>query len=118
MSPIAQSSLWIGKRRGKRRRITVTIGKPERDPLPGGGYRCLVTIRGLGRKRYVFGVDSLQSLMLATFFVNIEINALSRQGCRFFMSKSGGDALDMSLIWQADGRKLIRLFGRANTRPK
>ena len=82
------------------------MGEPERDPLPGGGYRCLVTIRGLGRKRYVYGVDSLQSLMLATVYVNIEINVLSGQGYRFFMSKSGSDALDMPLIWQGDGRKL------------
>ncbi len=108
MRPIAQSHIWYGKDNGERRRITVMICEPEKDPLPGGDYRCPVTFRGLGRKKYVYGVDSLQSLMLAVVFVNIGIDSLSHQGYHFFMNKSGGDALDMRLIWQADGRKLQR----------
>ncbi len=91
------------------------LGEPEKGPLPGGGYRCPVTIRGLGRERYVYGVDSLQSLMLATVYVNIEINALSGRGYRFFMSKSGGDALDMPLIWQGNGSKMEGLFAVKKT---
>jgi hypothetical protein len=107
--PIAQSKLWFKKGRGDRRSIIFIIGKPERDPLPGGDYRCLVTIRGLGRKRYVFGVDSLQSLMLAMFYVNAEVNVLCRQGYRFYMSKSGRNELDIRLAWQTDSKKLERL---------
>jgi hypothetical protein len=106
---IAQSKLWIKKGRQERRPITFIIGKPERDPLPGGDYRCLVTIRGLDRKRYVFGVDGLQSLMLAMFYVNTEVNLLCRQGYRFYMSKSGRNELDIRLAWQADSKTLERL---------
>ena len=109
LTPIAQSSLWISKPRGSRRRITVCVGQPERDPR-GSNYRCLVTIRGLGRKRFVCGVDSLQSLMLATVLLNVEIATLSRQGYRFFMSKSGKDAVDLSVIWQCDVGNMERLF--------
>lgn len=107
--PLAQSNLWYAKGRGARRRITVTINAPERDPLPGGDYRCLVTIRGLGQKRYVCGIDSLQSLMLATVFLSREINALNGHGHRFYLSKSGGDAVDLALLWQADLTKFEKL---------
>lgn len=107
--PIAQSNLWYAKGRGARRRITVTIHAPEKDPLPGGDYRCLVTIRGLRHKRYACGIDSLQSLMLATVFLDREINALTGHGHRFYMSKSGEDAVDLALLWQADITKFEKL---------
>jgi|SRR5580698_1513336 hypothetical protein len=106
---VAQSKLWFKKGRAARQPITFMIGKPERDPLPGGNYRCPVTIRGLGKKRHVFGVDSLQSLMLAMFLINTEVNILCRQGYRFYMSKSGKNELDIRLAWQVDSKKLERL---------
>ena len=110
LKPIAKSDLWMGKSRGERRRITISIAKPEKDPLKGGNYRCLATIRGLKRKRYIYGIDSLQSLMLATFWLKVEINVLKRQGSVFFMSKTGRDKLEMPLIW---GSNDVDLIGRA-----
>lgn len=47
--------------------VTLRLGAPERDPAPGGSWRCRVTIAGLPTvvDRHVYGEDGLQALVLA-----------------------------------------------------
>jgi hypothetical protein len=76
----------MGKPRQPRQRIVISLGTPERDPLPGGDYRCLVKLPGRPSGRHIYGVDSLQALMLALAFINNQFEFLHRTGWRFFMS--------------------------------
>lgn len=48
-------------------RVTLRVAAPERDPLPGGDWRCRYAVLGLGDPvlRYAYGVDTLQALQLA-----------------------------------------------------
>jgi len=47
--------------------VRLALGRPERDPGPGGDWRCRVVIAGLGRPidRHAYGIDPLQALALA-----------------------------------------------------
>src|SRR5262249_14992522 len=61
--------------------VTIDIGRPVPH---GNDWRCAVRIRGSGSAdgtRYVYGVDSLQALMLALY------------GPRYFLERSGGTFL-------------------------
>jgi hypothetical protein len=75
MKPVASSILWMGKPRRPRQRIVISLGKPERDPLPVGDYRCLVKLPGVPAGWHIYGMDSLQALVLALAFINSKSNS-------------------------------------------
>jgi hypothetical protein len=63
-NPIAERRLSVAD--DPRRELTLTIGHPEPDPLPGGDWRCPFQIVGLDpAPQYAHGVDSLQALCIA-----------------------------------------------------
>jgi hypothetical protein len=47
--------------------VRLCLGRPERDPVPGGDWRCRVVIAGMPQPvdRYAYGIDGLQALTLA-----------------------------------------------------
>jgi hypothetical protein len=49
--------------------VTLKIGRPFRDHLPGGDWGCTFQIVGLGDDAALaaFGVDALQALLLAVY---------------------------------------------------
>jgi hypothetical protein len=53
------------------RRVTVSIGEPEPDPLPGGDYRVRLEIAGFDKPydQYFHGVDPIQALIMALWIV-------------------------------------------------
>lgn len=60
--------------------LTVRIGSPQRDPLPGGDWLCPVQFSGAPTGcgismgvRPVYGLDSLQALTLALGYVQSEL---------------------------------------------
>lgn len=63
------------------RQIVLRLGVPERDPAPGGDWRCRYEIT-VGSTRWTsaaYGVDSLQALLLALAKARAELLA---RGCR------------------------------------
>ena len=57
------------------RSIMVRLGKPERDPLQGGDWRCPLQIQGLGDDEvfYAHGVDAFQALELGFKILGIRL---------------------------------------------
>jgi hypothetical protein len=74
------------------RSITVSIGEPEPDPLPGGDHRVRLEISGFDEpyEQYVHGVDPIQALLMALWRVP-EVIALRARGGR--VTWLGSDAL-------------------------
>jgi hypothetical protein len=62
---------------GSRTAVTLSIGRPFPDPLPGGDWCCCFRVSGLGDGgvRAAFGVDSLQALLLAIYRIQLELAA-------------------------------------------
>ncbi|GAA1303287.1 DUF6968 family protein [Pseudonocardia xinjiangensis] len=60
---------------GHRTPVVLRIGKPLPDPLPGGDWYCPRQILGLGDEAVEasFGVDSLQSLLLSVYGMQLEL---------------------------------------------
>lgn len=60
--------------------VTLAIGRPDRDPLPGGDWRCRYRVTGLGDDsvRAAFGVDPLQALLLAVYKIQVELSERAR----------------------------------------
>ena len=61
--------------------VVVRIGKPVRDPLPGGDWLCPVQVVGLGdeRVRAAFGVDAVQALVLSLQMIDADLHAGQRR---------------------------------------
>lgn len=51
----------------KKTKILVSIGKPVRDEVTGGDFKCPFQIEGIGDEalRFGYGVDGLQALLLS-----------------------------------------------------
>jgi hypothetical protein len=60
---------------GHRTQVVLRIGKPLPDPLPGGDWYCPRQILGLGDEAVEasFGVDSLQSLLLSVYGLQLKL---------------------------------------------
>lgn len=58
------------------RKIVLTIGKPRRDPRPGGDWMCSVLIEGIPkeRRRRIYGIDAVQALQLAMVYARGELD--------------------------------------------
>jgi len=64
--------------------VTVAVGVPEPDPLPGGDFRVLIEITGFAKpyKRHHFGVDPIQALLLGLRIVPDLIQSLAEPSSR------------------------------------
>lgn len=72
------------RRNGRLRPVTVRLRRPQRDPLPGGDWMCLVEVAGIpGRRpllRASYGVDEMQALVLAVQLIRLELRLLQDDG--------------------------------------
>lgn len=59
------------------REVVLTIGKPRRDPQPGGDWMCSVLIEGIPRerRRRIHGVDAVQAIQLAMLYARHRLDA-------------------------------------------
>jgi hypothetical protein len=80
---IAERRLHL-QRNGESQSVTVRIGRPQRDPLPGGDWMCPVEIAGIPRwhpiVRASYGVDEMQALLLAFQLIRLELRLLQDDG--------------------------------------
>lgn len=55
--------------------VRMAVGRPERDPAPGGDWRCRLVVSGLPDPvdRYVYGIDGLQALLLALHMAAVDL---------------------------------------------
>ncbi|MFT3768499.1 MAG: hypothetical protein QM820_23885 [Minicystis sp.] len=62
---------------GAGREVVLTIGKPRRDPRPGGDWVCTVLIEGIPNERRwrAPGVDAVQALQIALEDARRELDA-------------------------------------------
>lgn len=58
------------------REVVFTIGKPRRDPRPGGDWACSVLIEGIPkeRRRRIHGADAVQALQMAMVYARHELD--------------------------------------------
>lgn len=65
---------------GTAQTVTLRLGKPFPDPLPGGDWCCPFQIDGLGDDSVdaAFGIDSLQALLLATWAAQLQLTERAR----------------------------------------
>lgn len=64
--------------------VVVRIGKPVRDPDPGGDWLCPVEVVGLGADdvRAAWGVDAVQALTLSFQMIHADLLAEQRRAGR------------------------------------
>lgn len=64
--------------------VVVTIHLPEPDPLPGGDYRVLLQIAGLGEpySHHVHGADPLHAFLECCWLVSEILPSLAPEGSR------------------------------------
>ncbi len=57
------------------REVRLRVFRPERDPAPGGSWRCRVRIDGLGPAvdQHAYGEDGLQALILALEMARVRL---------------------------------------------
>jgi hypothetical protein len=64
--------------------VFVRIRRPDRDPLPGGDWRCCFSIDGLPDREPVekasFGVDPMQAAIMTLHHVRLELRLLQADG--------------------------------------
>jgi hypothetical protein len=96
MGIIAERRLEL-RRNGRLRPVTVRLRRPQRDPLPGGDWMCLVEVDGIpGRRPLVrasYGVDQMQALLLAFQLIRLELRLLQDDG--FELTWLGPDQADL-----------------------
>jgi hypothetical protein len=96
------------------KRYTITIYLPERDPLPGGDFRCGVKISG-DKIRYVHGIDSFQALNLAFVYIGTKAMQLLRSKTTLYHDKALKHEYDIKLLMLNDYRKFEKLSKNRNT---
>lgn len=83
-APIVAERRLELRRNGRVRSVTVRLRRPQRDPLPGGDWMCLVEVAGIpGRRpllRASYGVDQMQALILAVQLIRLELRLLQDDG--------------------------------------
>ena len=80
---IAERKLTAVLPTGKRRIITIQIGRPARDPNPNGAWYCPIRVKGMGKVlvHSFFGVDQLQALQFAQGILDLEVHGFA-ESCR------------------------------------
>jgi len=92
---IAETKLWMVTPDGKKKRLTIVLGKPYRKKGHGA---CPIAIRGLYPKiADICGEDTWQALILAIKFVRLSLIAWTKKGCEFTFPD--GSRLDPEVIW-------------------
>jgi hypothetical protein len=82
---IAERRLTFEAASGSTKEVVIRVGRPVQD-LPGHAWICPYQLEGLGRGTVlgIFGVDSMQALLLAIHTIPAELNAFAREpGGRF-----------------------------------
>ena len=105
MEPVAETTLFVERPPGRRRRICLRVGHPEPDRR--GDYRCAVEFPGFERRRYNYGIDSIQALVLAVRFLTQRISALLDDGWRFYLGRNDKEPLDVRLAWFGDSSAYV-----------
>ncbi len=64
--------------------VVVRVGRPVRDPLPGGDWLCPIQIAGMygDAVRVAYGVDAVQALILAFQMLDADLRAGQRAAGR------------------------------------
>lgn len=99
MKAIAHSTFWIGKKGHRRREVQLTIWSPERNPTGVGEYRCGVLAPGMDEKRFIFGEDSTQALMLGIAHALVRIGLQMERGWQFYIGKTDRKSIDPRAHW-------------------
>ena len=96
MNRIATWELWGEREGSQRRKLLISIHAPEPDPKSAhGDYRTLVEMDGLSTSRFAHGVNSMQSLMIATQLLRIELEEAIWIGWRFFFDAGDTEPFDL-----------------------
>jgi hypothetical protein len=91
-SPIATRTLRFQRRDGSEVEVGVTLGTPVPDPSdPARTWACPYEINGPVKHmiRAIYGVDSMQALILAIHALPAELHALARQEGGRFLDEDG-----------------------------
>jgi len=99
MKVIAHSTFWIGKKGHRRREVELTIWRPERNPTGVGEYRCGILAPGMDQKRFIFGEDSTQALMLGIAHALVRIGLQMEHGWKYYLSKADRKPIDPRTHW-------------------
>jgi len=92
-SVIAETSMIMRDKDGKKREIHIKIGRPYR--VSHGEAACPLTIDGLyGKLSDIRGVDTFQALSLAMKMVQLTLKAWEEKGAVFLISEDGKEYPD------------------------
>jgi hypothetical protein len=82
-SVIAERTLEVILPDGKEDTLTIQIGRPARDPNPGGNWHCPVRMRRMGKEevRSHYGIDPLQALQFTLGILDLRVRAFA-EPCR------------------------------------
>jgi hypothetical protein len=93
---IAETSINATDASGKKKRITVIIGKPYKTEDHGA---CPVALKGIQPKlRDIHGLDTFHALVLAIGLVKVILRELKRSGWSF--------EIDPEVLWPAFDRNM------------
>jgi len=96
MNRIATWELWGQENSSPRRAIFVAVHAPEPDPKSQhGDFRTLVEIDGVSKSRYGYGVNSMQSLVLAMQLLKIHVGRAIDVGWRFYFDENDDEPIDL-----------------------
>ncbi|MDB2687742.1 hypothetical protein N9Y42_11085 [Mariniblastus sp.] len=96
MSRIAEWNVYGSKNDAPLVQLCVAIHAPELDPdSKHDDCRTMVELCGLSESRYIFGVNSMQSLVLAMRVLHIEIEVALNDGWIFFFGDDHSQAFDL-----------------------
>jgi hypothetical protein len=86
---IAERKMIFENKDGKRKSITIRIGKPY--PISDSEWACPVALDGLYKNLAdQYGIDSLQSLNLAMRLAQQLLSNLEEDGGHFFLEEGAG----------------------------
>ncbi|HKR60429.1 MAG TPA: hypothetical protein VJS64_11905 [Pyrinomonadaceae bacterium] len=107
---IAERQLTFVTTDGVSKEVVIRLGRPVQD-VPDRAWVCPYQVSGLGRDRVtgIFGVDSMQALLLAIHTIPAELSA--------FIKDSGGRFLHNSQIedgFTSSCRFVLELTSAAN----
>lgn len=98
---IAETKFWMVTPDGKKKRLTIVLGKPYRKKGHGA---CPVAIKGLyERVSDICGEDTWQALILAIKFVRLTLFLWQQKGYKF--TCPDGRKFNPEVIWFSDPTK-------------
>lgn len=96
MNRIATWELWGQENSSPRRAIRVAVHAPEPDPKSQhGDFRTLIEIDGVSKSRYGYGVNSMQSLVLAMQLLKIHVEQAIAVGWQFYFDETDDEPFDL-----------------------